>query len=800
MAYQRSDMIGGGGAVATADPSSQPIKDGATNPRPDSVVATQAEQVLLFLRPETGEVIGVPPQDSAELRLHYHRWSELIRDYHNANALLFDCENRLQILSAAKANKETIPPGIEEEAQKWWDVAVKWRDETNEKLREEMKPLASTAGSGKKLVELIPLMSKEGDKPYATTTKNEGPKIDGTKAKQSWGFASGAGLKDHYKYPKDLPEKLVYVRSDRLKEGWPKFKDAETVKWADVYKKDANGKRKLDETKLKQYVREQGKKIQLRSSDFVKLDFQKSDSILGDWGRKWNADHTVKHTASTTVGGVQVADIDLTAQAALMRYMYGGSVSGTFDPFKAGVAFKAEGKAEIALAEAKASADLYLPARDGILMCLYDLRGTEFPLGAIRLQVSAALSGVVGASVAAEVSLSVEMKDKELPKVKGKPGGRRNGRAKKMDVGSAASTDVGGVTAELNAFAGAKADIELKGALQWRNPETQDKDFKDLASVAPSVGGMAGIGASAKFVAQYEDGLFRIQAHASLCVGLGAEGTISLEVNPLQVGSFVLWFNYQLYHANYSNVKIIGETAFDAMRDMSFLAIQAGQEISNYIGRTQRELSTQIVQISAALARAQARQRLAERILATPFALKYSSPETRGMLIYQLSRHGAADAAVTGGGVGDSYLATQRRAILHVLRQAQTKAGIDNIIQHIDRQGAKGDFDRRLASLKDFFKLEMVGNVDVPFIESHYDDQFREHYESLPGKGLGDGKLAQAGGDFGGWYDTLHASLKDEPTRGLPMVPNDSVQYAMQRQWQDDHPLYAARGDDAYYV
>ncbi|MBM3114922.1 hypothetical protein [Jeongeupia naejangsanensis] len=794
MAYQRSTT-----STPPADQSSQPVTDGNTNPRPDSVVATQAEQVLLFLRPETGEVIGVPPPDTAELRIHYHRWSELVRDYHNANALLFDCEERLQVLAAAEANNEVLPPGIKDEADSNWKFAVKWRDEANQKLREEMKPLASTAGSGKKLVELIPLMSNEGDKPYAVTKKNEGPKFDAGKAKQSWGVSAGAGLKDHYKYPKDLPEKLIYVRSDRLKEGWPKFKEAEKTKWDEVYKKDANGKRKLDEAKLKKYTREQVKQIKINSKDFVKIDYEKCDSILGDWGRKWNEDHTVKHSASVTVGGKQVADIDLSAQAALMRYLYGGSLNATFDPFNTGVSFKAEGKAEISLAEAKAAADLYLPARDGILMCLYDLEGKEYPLGAIRLQIGAALSGVVGASIAAEVSLGVEMKDKELPKAKGKPGGKNKKRAKKMNVSPTEPTNVAGADAELNAFAGAKADVELKGAMQWRNPESKEKTFEALATIAPAAGAQAGIGASAKFTVQYADGLFKITAHASLCIGLGAEGAISLEVNAVQLASFMIWFNYQLYHANYRSVEIIANTAFRAAQDMTFLAIQTGQDISKFLGQANRELSERVTATAAALEKAEARQKLAKRILATPFALKHCPPETRGMLIYQLSRHGSADAVVTGGGVGDRYLSTQRKAILHVLRQAQTKADIDNIIQHIGPRGEKGSFDNKLASLKAFFKLEFVGNLEVPLIESHYDDQFREHYESLPGKGMGDGKLAQLGGDFGEWYDGVYASLKDEPTRGLPMVANNTTEYKVQR-LQEDHPLFAATGSNAYYA
>ncbi|MGL6009973.1 MAG: hypothetical protein ACRC0J_00430, partial [Shewanella oncorhynchi] len=537
-----------------------------TNPRPGSTVNVEAARPLAYFSTETGEFILIPPQDAAEFRAHHIKLSECIREYQNANAAILELETRLEAISRQEsAEKFSVPMGVQEETASLLDYSIKWRDAANEKLREELKPLDGSnkiaEGAGKKLVELIPLMEKEGDKPFSSSLKNEGPKLDAKSITQSLGFSSGAGLKDHFKYPKDIPHKLAYARSDKVKKSWPIIKNADATKWADVYKKNANGKRTLDPEKLKQYQKEQLKSAaKIKSTDFIKIETYVSESILGDWGKQWNNDHSVKKEGSATVNGTKIADIDLSAQAALMRYLYGGSLNATFDPFKTGVSFRAEGQAAVSLAEARAQADLFFPSKDGQLLCFYDLKMTEYPLGAIRLQTSVIASGLVGASIAAEISLGIEMVDRELPRAKGKPGKKKNKRNKKASINPETVPDnKAGMNTELSVFAGAKADITLKGAIQWRNPNTTEKKFEDFASVAPCLGVMAGIAGSAKLQIEYLDGMFKIAADASLCVGLGAEGKLDFVVSVKQLGSFAMWAYFQLLNSNFSNLKIFSE-------------------------------------------------------------------------------------------------------------------------------------------------------------------------------------------------------------------------------------------------
>lgn len=53
-------------------------------------------------------------------------------------------------------------------------------------------------------------------------------------------------------------------------------------------------------------------------------------------------------------------------------------------------------------------------------------------------------------------------------------------------------------------------------------------------------------------------------------------------------------------------------------------------------------------------------------------------------------------------------------------------------------------------------------------------------------------------GNFGAWYEEIHASLKDEPTRGHVAVANNTTVYALQRDMGEDHPLYAS-GAGGFY-
>jgi hypothetical protein len=99
-----------------------------------------------------------------------------------------------------------------------------------------------------------------------------------------------------------------------------------------------------------------------------------------------------------------------------------------------------------------------------------------------------------------------------------------------------------------------------------------------------------------------------------------------------------------------------------------------------------------------------------------------------------------------------------------VLQQAQTKRDFDNIIQHMSASGNKGNLDKNRKQVVNFLDMSVFG-------DAKQDNEMED------------------------FYNDLQAMLKDEPTRGWPMVANDSVQYALQRSRGTDHTMYASLQD-----
>lgn len=818
--------------------STAELKSGVANTQSNSQVSSEiAPEPNAYLRLDTGEVIGVPTVDITELNNEFDKWNRLIFEQLLANEVLAVCDARLETIARELAIKEkSVPDTVIKEAEKAQGFALEWREQATEKLRTELSPLDKLGSSGKKLVELIPLVEKAGDSPARFELgKEDGQwKRDGTDLKKSWSFKSAAGIRDHFtqkeRYKGVGP--LRTISSDKLKASWPKFKDEKAMKWAEVYKEDKDGKRKIDRTKMRQYLDEQVQGLKVKSKDFFKLEVSTTGTLGPEALANWNANATFNKEGKLVFGDTQLGDIDLSAEAAAMRYFTGGSLSGEIAPLKGNVNIKAEGSAEVAFAEGKAGASLFLPSKEGVMLYLLDFEqisavakgksmpGKPYDMGAIRLVAAAELKGVIGVSLAGEISLGVAMKDIDATDFDGKkkPGrearlsGKRNKtkRTRKIDVTGQANDwkNTAGVTAEVNLFAGAKGGLELKGSLQWRNPHNAKKEFEAMASIAPEVQGQAGIGASAKLMIDYVDGVFRVTAHAGICFGVGAEGTVSFAVNLKQLASFIYWLYYNLLHVGFKNLVILSEEAFNAFKYLTYLMVCQGKKVEDYFLNSIRSLDRRFVDAERDYQRAQASYELGKGILANPKITLFSPPECKGILIYQLTRHGK-DSFMAEPGLGSGYLRTQKGAVLAILRQTQLKADIENVIQHIGPDGAKRSFSTNLTMLNRFFALEGPGGIDFPGTTTQ-EDTFQKIMgrARLTGQQLSSARQSPGGeidqiainGDFGGWYDKVSDTLKDGPTRGYVAVANNTLQYALQRDTGDDHPLFASADGGFYSV
>jgi hypothetical protein len=792
---------------------------------------------MAYLRLDTGEVYAVPAQDVPGLHNEFDRWNRLIHQQLLANEVLALADERLLLIATTKAQAPlSISKDVEEDARKAQRLAIEWREQATEATRKEMQVLDKLGTSGKTLIEMIPLVDKAGDKPYKVEAgKDNGQwKAKGLDLSKKWGFKSAAGLKGHFeqeaRYRGLGP--LRYVKSDTLKaKNWPKFKDkkADGVKWADVYKADASGKRKVDRNKLKQYLGDQVMAAKLKSTDFVKLEVSNVGTLGPEALEKWNANLQATGEGKVVWGTTHLGDVDFSAEAAAMRYYSGGSLSGELAPLKGNVNIKAEGGVEVAFAEGKVGGNLYLPSKEGVMLYYLDLEQVvnlsqgksadmgKYDLGAIRLACSAELKGVLGVSLAGEVSIGVEMKDVETKDVDGKTkagkmprlkGSRHKAkRSRAVDVTGQADDwkNTAGMAAEVSFFAGAKGGLGIKGAIEWRNPHNKDKKFEVFASIAPEIEGMAGLGGEAKLNIEYVDGVFRISAHAGICFGVGAEGSVTLAVGAKQLASFVYWMYYNLLHAGFRSLAFISKEAFEALKYLGYLIVAEGKDVGAYFGTVTQSLQSAVNTLEKKYRAEAETLALARRVLTSPERVRFTTPESKGMLIYQLTRFGGVSWALDGGGLGSDYLPTQRKAVLAVLRQAQIASDLKNVIQHISPLGAKADLDANLAELRRFFAAEGPGGLNFPGTRTPYSDEYQgmvrksidPHFIAMGPAGQVD--AVAMNGDFNGWYGAVLPSLLDEPVRGQPALASSDSSYVMLRDgMQHDHPLFTSAEGSFY--
>lgn len=821
-------------------PTPPALGNGTPNTTPGSQVKVKVPTApMAYLRLDTGEVYAVPEADDVALNNEFDKWARLIHEQLLANEVLALADERLMLMANEKAkNKWAVPEYMEKDALRMQKLAVQWREEATEAVRKEMQALDKLGSSGKKLIEMMPLMEKPGDKPYALDAgKDNGQwKRNGLDLRKSWGFKTAAGLKDHFKqearYMGVGP--LRYMPSNKLKASWPRLKDAKAggTKWADVYKPDAQGKHKVDRSKLKRYLGEQVEQAKLKSTDFIKLEINHTSTLGPEALEKWNANAHASGEGQLVWGDAQLGDVDFSAEAAAMRFYSGAGLSGELAPLKGNVSIKAEGSVEVAFAEGKVGGNLYLPSKEGVMLYYLDLEQLlqasqgksvdtgKYDLGAIRLACSAELKGVVGVSLAGEVSIGVEMKDIEAQDVDGKTkqgkmprlsGSRKKiKRRKSADVTGTADDwkNTAGLAAEVNFFAGAKGGLGISGAVQWRNPHTADKKFEVFASIAPQVQGQLGLAGSAKLSIDYVDGIFRITAHAGICVGVGAEGTLSLAVGAKQLASFVYWMYYNLLNAGFRSLVFIVDRAFDALKYLGYLMVVEGQELASYFGQVERSLTKAVDDFGIKLQKESNNLALARRVLTNPERVRFTTPESKGMLIYQLTRFGAVSWGLDGGGLGNAYLPTQRKAVLAVLRQATIANDLKNVIEHIHPQGVKASpesLNQNLAELKSFFAAEGPGGLNFPGTRTEYEKEFQGMVrKSFDPDFIAMGPAGQVdqlamNGDFAAWYDAVLPSLMVEPVRGQMALASSDPGYALLRDGpQRDHPLYASAGGGFY--
>lgn len=365
----------------------------------------------------------------------------------------------------------------------------------------------------------------------------------------------------------------------------------------------------------------------------------------------------------------------------------------------------AQGK--LVLFEGKAKANYVIPCDKGWMLNFEDI-----DLGAFRFVIGMELYGFAGAKVAAGIGLEVSYSKDGQQQLAAN--GRRNrnpslannmgenrprfvpmDRDETIIPGSGANAQ-----GQIEAFAGAEAGIKPSGEFQWLSPE--EKEFKSLATLAADFAVSAGLGAGVNFKLFYwpQEKQFRFRAKAALCVGLGAKGALDFAINAGQVVEVLRWVHYQLSRAQFRLLRFIAEGAFRNLSRLAVIALgndsRITQTLNNITGEFQKfNMKYSIAENSVDLANKIKRQ--------SPW-LKSATPDAKGMLIYQMTRHNKVTHWVDKPSSPISpYLPTHKQAVIAIFETIATEGEWLNVLQRMSVDGTKSE-----ASIKHLEKQLLV--------------------------------------------------------------------------------------------
>ncbi|MDH2291443.1 hypothetical protein QD172_09280 [Cobetia sp. 10Alg 146] len=287
--------------------------------------------------------------------------------------------------------------------------------------------------------------------------------------------------------------------------------------------------------------------------------------------------------------------VELSGEAQLARWTYGASgLTGELTPLEGKARLKANAESNLSLFEAKGSIDYYRPS--GGLKLMYELDDKQvLQLGMLRVHAFISMSGAVGASIAAEVNVDLEVaqggikargtKGELVPM--GPPGSQQSIILMEEDKNEQKAE------ATLEAFIGGKAEAFARMQLEWKSPEV-DHEFKPFAITGAGVAAYAGMNFAGNFSVSYQNGRFRIRAKAGICLGLGASGEVSYEVDAKLVREFATWTYYQLKNSDFIYLKFIEDTAFEVLTNILTLSIAYGQAIEDFMYDLPQEISSKV--------------------------------------------------------------------------------------------------------------------------------------------------------------------------------------------------------------
>ncbi|KAB7764745.1 DNA repair protein [Xanthomonas maliensis] len=507
---------------------------------------------------------------------------------------------------------------------------------------------------------------------------------------------------------------------------------------------------------------------ELKTGTSVKADPWVADIL--DMGANQFAE-TVKKSDNYTVE----------SSAQWMRLVAGAGASSevSWDTKKGDLKAKASvnAQAKLILFEGKWVHTLAVPSSKGWQMCFGGM-----DLGAIVFQLACELYGFVGAKAAltgavgvsyngSKASVQPRPRDRQdslanrfdersgLPRADlGDPPGPNGARSQRIvpaALNEKPPEDINGMQVNAEIFAGAEAGLTPSGELQWL-PPNQSKPVS-FAKLSLDVAVSAGAGASGQLNIYYANGKFRVKASARLCWGVGAKGALDFVVESAGILEFVKWVYYQLAHAGFKVLVYFARDAFMALSQVLFLAIARDSDAGIFLSESLGQINGMLKSVMNSLERADNRYKLVSSINKKSEWLIHATPETRGMLLYALTRHdwathwnNAPEIQRKGLDIQVHYLNEHKRAIINVVKCVKLSGEWINMLQHMSMDGSKiadagkadGDVMRFLnygLSLTSDLKSEVFDKVNSnpgwrpEGIGNSYLEEYNNHRRTLLG-------------------------------------------------------------------
>ncbi|PJX20251.1 hypothetical protein CAP50_12385 [Psychrobacter sp. L7] len=508
---------------------------------------------------------------------------------------------------------------------------------------------------------------------------------------------------------------------------------------------------------------------------------------------------------------IQISEsLDVDATAQWLRAVGGASASGSaeWNPKEGDIelsgGFDVSGK--LVLCEGNIETRMAIPSKDGWrLHAKFEAAG-EIDLGAIRFIVSCDFYGFTGvkASIAGSASINFEGGSQKLVAASRAPRQtaanmwdaankqrkfdveRSYEPVEVMDANSNTKADIG-----ITAFAGAEVGVTPAGSIEWLNPEV--KDFRSFAKVSGTIAGSAGVGFSGSFYIFYQGGKFKVRAQAALCFGLGGKGGMEFEIDSALIAEFMRWLSYQLLHAGFRTLVYIQGAAFAAISQLSVLMLGQNSQVTQSLQEITDDFDNFLTYIDTDKARIE----LAQRIISKRDDdwLKYATPEAKGMLLYQLTRHAkvshiedlptASVRSTIPIDIDLDLLEFRKQAIIIIFATVTTSPEWRNTLQHMTVNGAKGSLGKNEGDIIRLLNYG-VGLADEAAVLAMINSNSTAK--------------SNTGSYYVDAYITMRQKVKPSYPKGIEVVKNTDANYDIYSKMGDytSPTFYAAANPDQY--